>query len=690
MIFLLFSIAFANPEYEVNAGLLPNTGLGAGDTLHIYGDIDHSGKGAVNVDDFKIKIYKSTDPDSYEWVEEIDYQSDYSNSGDLLLDGVFHAEAELEGMTKATYNVQIIIDDEVRRIISFEYNKFERNVTLSINEWYRTTGGINVNYVIENKGENNDTYTLVFESPRSEAQETVSIGEVENGTEQVGSYVIRDSGDFLAYESNIFVARVTGTSGDESLPYVSIETSNLDELEIDASVSFLDDCSAKERETTTCSFKVENNGDYPLDFDVIADSSLNTEIDYDSSSLNHSDARTGIVSITAEEGDKGNEPLTLKLMNEDSVVDTDSQDINVLEGDPVTNVTITNMDITPSRDIMEGDEVKISFDIENSGDNPEYVDMRYGIGDRGEEVRNMGLLDSSEKESKNIEFTATESVTVEIKLEDSSGRLFDTFSQTIYVEPYKYEPYIRWHSSHKYLIQGENKTNTLTMRNNGNVEDYYKIIINSPYAALSKRVRLSAGNEKEITIPVITQESTKTGEHSINATVCSLAGNNCESDVFKLHVLELIIENSSVSIDESVQVLDELEGAVYEISVENNEGETHTYKAVIGDVEGEVEISPKQLTLLDKEEGTFFVYIKPETRKDMNVSYNVIKEDEIIKEGNLTITTSANRQGVTGLITLNNLRNAGFLVIGTVIIIGLLITGSRLLNQSTSELKYWK
>lgn len=693
----------AEPIYAATVNVL-DTPLGSGDTLTLYGFIDHTtGQGTLSMSSIKLRYYRvGADPEvssTYINSGSMTYESNYENTDDLLLDGAYYAQLGISGLTDGTYTVQVLINDEVKDADSFTYNgNIDRNSTFTISSFYDIAGSLNVDYVATKENVATDVlFNVAFYSP---TMSDTGIG----GTDHTNSITVGNDNSSAAstnYNSpfvsgvNMFIAKVTGTNDTSSgipLSYISLWTAGEQQsISSDGDITLSGDCYAKEETSKTCTFTATNTGDYPASYTVNAESDLTISTSFTSSLIQPGESATGTLTLTSVEGDAPSKTLTLKLVRGGSVLDTVSETITVQSRDLLHEVVIEDFEITPT-DVREGDEITVSFKLTNTGDYDERVRIQYTIGS-GETINygNAFTLREGQTKSKSITFETPqgeEEINFELDvLKDEvsiAGR-----ATTIFVEQLSFTPYLNWYNNYKNVPQGNHSENKLKVTNEGNTPGYYNVLIESNFASLNQDVYLQAGQSTDITVPIIVADNTPIGVKEVEATICSLTTGDCKSDEFKLTVIEKNTDNSTVITNQTLQELQGDEGSVFEIRVQNNEGATKSYSLSTGTFNGELQVSPGTLTIMDGEEGVFYLYAKPSEEETQSVTYQVLMdEDEVVSTGNLTMSYGTGL--LTGLVTLSEAGSMGAIILGVALIAGLLILGVRSFNQSKVELKYWK
>jgi hypothetical protein len=692
----------ADPIYIASVNVL-NDPLGAGDTLTIYGFIDHTtGQGTLSFTSIQLRYYRvGSDPSvssTYINSGSITYESSYENPDSLLLDGAYYAKTSLSGLSDGTYTVQVLVDGEIKDSDSFVYDAdTDRNSTFAITSYYDVAGSLNVDYVLQKQNVAQDVeFDIAFYSPiitdsdglgNTDSTATVIV-DSDNSTAGSTSY----SSPFIS-GVNVFVARVTSTNTTSSgipLGYVDLWMGGAQQALTSEGSIELSECSAKEETTEDCTFTVTNTGAYPTRYTVESTSTLSISTSFTSGLIQPGDSATGTVSITAVEGDAPSATLTLDLMHDSDELDTVSETITVQPRDLINEVVIEEFEISPN-DIREGDEITVSFELENTGDYDERIRVQYTVDD--DEPVNYGnafTLRIGQTKSMSVTFDAPEDVEelnfgIDVLKEDVSiaGRV-----TTIYIEQLSFTPYIRWFSNYKNMQQGDNTENKLTIRNQGNTAGYYSLIVESDYASLDEDVYLLSTESEEISVPILASENAEVGAFDITATICSLTSGECDEDDFTLTVREKDRDNSTIIINQTLQELKGDEGSVFEIKVQNYEGATKSYSLSTGAFDGELQVSPSTITLMDSEEGSFYLYAKPAEKETQSVTYQVLMGSEVVSTGNLTMSYGSGL--ITGLITLSEAGSIGAVILGIALIAGLLILGLRSFNQSKVELKYWK
>ena len=689
----------ADPIYTGSVEVL-TTPLGSGDALTIYGFIDHTtGQGTLAESSLQLRYYKvGSDPEvssTYLSESSIEYLSNYENPDNLLLDGAYYAERAVSGLANGTYTVQLLLNGKILDAAQFNYDSsLQRNSNLRVSSVFTSAGSLTADYVIEKENTpENVTYSVGFYTPsinglgNADSTDSLFVG-LDNSTATSVTFTSP-----LIQGANLFVVKVLSTtpSSPDLMPagFVKLWMGGSPEaISVKGTLTFAD-CTAKEEQTKDGTFTVKNTGDYPASYTVNAESGLETSISFTTSLIQPGNSADGTISLTAVEGDSPSKLLTIKLIHGSATLSTVSKMITVQARDLTHEISILSYKITPSN-IMEGDEVIVSFTLKNTGDFDERVRVEYSSGDETI-TGNSFSLNIGDSRTKTITFEApvgADEVPFTLNILSEDGSLIAGKVTTIYVEQLSFTPYVRWYNKFEQVQQGNNTDNKLTIKNKGNTADWFNVKISSNYASLDKDYYLGAEQSASITVPVVIVDNSKTGAYAVTATMCSLTTSDCASDDFTLTVLGKNYENSTIVLNQTMQELSGNEGAVFEVLVKNFEGATTTYTLSTGSFNGELQISPSSITLLNGEDGKFYVYAKPENKIDEVLTYQVLANGGVVDRGNLTMSYGPG--GLTGLITLSEAGSVGALVLSVALIGALVFLGIRAFNQSRVELKYWK
>ncbi|VVB74839.1 Uncharacterised protein [Candidatus Tiddalikarchaeum anstoanum] len=687
----VIGITFAAVPYTASVAVTP-TIIGRGETFAIYGYIEHATGTVYPLSSMKLKVYKSGTSGSPTEITSIEYMADAENPDNLILNGAFLVRSiSTSGFSDGTYTVQLLINNEVVSTGTFAYNSaLVRNSTLTISSVYPVAGSLNVEYSISKTNTLNDAvYDVKFYAPTKADMNALALQEsLYVGSSNTSARIPYASMTYpFTRGANIFVITAASNNSDSTKSYVEFMRSGDVETSDSSATLTLGTCSAKEGVSKQCTFTVTNRGINPAGFTINAQSALTTQVSFTTGLVQPGQSATGTLTLTAAIGAAPSKPVTLNLYHGSTLLDTVTESVAVETRDLIDSVSISSFTITPE-EIHPGDEITVTVKLSNTGDFVERVKLQYALGEDEVTLGTTYTLNVRQNKTVTLNLIAPEettSLSVNVLKEDSvlAGRIAN-----INVEPYTFTPYADWTTSYKYAEQGNSTTNILKIKNNGNIGEYYQVSIISEFASLDQRVYLTPGQAVSITVPVVVSQTAEIGAKSINATICSLTSNECATDVFTLTILEMARDRSTVVLNDSVQELTSDQGAVFTVQVENFEGETHTYKLSMGTFDGTLQINPTQLTLLNGESGVFYVFAQPAQKETQNLAYTVLRENDAVNRGNLTIKMGAT--GLTGFITLANAGDVGLIVFGALIIAGLVFIGIRSYNQSKVELKYWR
>ncbi len=695
----MIGTGFSAPIYDASMDVLMDT-YGPGDALTVFGFIDHTtGDGTLTTSSLTLRFYNAlSGPGLATTITSVEYISAYENPDNLLLDGAYLATRTLSGLSNGDYFVEVLINGEVENSAQFTYDdSIDRNSTLNVPSSYITAGNINVGYTITKTNTVEDViYDLEFYTPTvnglGNAKKTDSLTVTNTNT---SSHVVSFTSLEFADAANILVVKVVGTNQTtQDIPngYARLWLiGGQSTISTSGSLSMnFNNCEAKEEAVRTCTFTVNNTGDYPTSYSISADSELTTTIDFSTGLMQPGTSRTGTLSITASEGDTPSKTLSLNLMQGSTILQTITGTVSVEARDLINELSILEFEVSPT-DVRPGDEVVVSFKLSNTGDFTERVKVQYAIGDENPvTLANTYTILAGQTRTVSINFNAPdeEFVTFELNIlkddEVIDGRITD-----VYIEQFTFTPFTIWESEYRYLEQGSTANNRLKVRNDGNTPEFYTVNIMSTFASLlNHRIYLLPGEHTNIDIPIRVLENAEVGVHTIDAEVCSLTSAECDTDEFTLTILELEVAQSTIVANSTMQQVSSGEGAVFEVSVQNFEGSTETYSLSVENFNGELQISPSTLTLMNGEEGNFYLFAKPEEQVTQDITYQVLMGTEVVSTGNLTM--SYGLSGLTGLITLSEAGSIGAMIIGVTLIAALVFLGVKSFNQSKVELKYWK
>jgi hypothetical protein len=188
-----------------------------------------------------------------------------------------------------------------------------------------------------------------------------------------------------------------------------------------------------------------------------------------------------------------------------------------------------------------------------------------------------------------------------------------------------------------------------------------------------------------VTVKVVAKESA--GVYPITATACSSFSTECDSSDYNFIIYELpTFGNAEVSVNDTLK-LEDGEAGIFEIVVQNNNGDSRTYSINLTGFNGEARVSPEAKTILSGESEKFLVYLLPAAAESQDAKYKVLENNVIIKEGNLSLSYGTGL--LTGFVTAGSAGIAAS-VLGLALMAGLIVFGVRAFKQSKTELKYWK
>ncbi len=693
---LSLSMGFSLPSYSASLNAL-NSALVEGDTLTLYGFIDFNeaeGETPLKVSDLYIKIEDSK-------LSGLQYTSEYLNSGDLLVDGLFQVSSSTSSFVDGkTYNAYIYISgldkengvDKYIAKTTFTYSKsdlLERNATLTASYKY-LVGGLDFKATLENLNDVDVAdYELTFSSSSSITGTSVVIETSAFGTIGAGNSSEINADFEVSNEPRFIIVRASSATPGINSPQskLFLIKSGLTELDYLGELT-ISDCSIKEASESYCEYTVENTGVYPAIYTLdlggaFANAASQTLV------VNPGNSATGKITITAVESELGDNAMEILLKASGITVDQKTINVNVLPRDLVDKAEIRLNGL--NRYILEGEETKVSFTINNTGDFDENARIVYSVNN-GQDIYLGGLfqLKVGQSITRIIDLTGfikdlTGAVGFEIMAVSENGTILGAISSSFIISELEYAPIVSWNKAVVRVESGMDSENTLTIRNNGNVEDTYMIRVDSEYSRHYETVSLSPGEYKTLTVKVVAKENK--GTYPITATACSSFSTECDSTDYNFIIYELpTFGNAEISVNDTLK-LEADEAGIFEIVVQNNNGDSRTYSLNITGFSGEARVSPEAKTILSGESEKFLVYLMPTAAESQDVKYKVLENNVLIKEGNLSLSYGTGF--LTGFVTAGSASIAAS-VLGLALMAGLIVFGVRAFKQSKTELKYWK
>ncbi len=691
---LSLSRGFSLPSYSASLNAL-DSALVEGDTLTLYGFIDFNeaeGETPLKVSDLYIKIEDSK-------LSGLQYTSKYSDSGNLLVDGLFQLSAStssfVDGKTYSAYVYISGLDKEngVDKYIAkttFTYSKsdlLKRNATLTTSFKY-LNGGLDFNAKLENLNDIDVAdYEITFSSRSSITGAETVIKTSAFGVIGAGNSSELNVEFEVPNEPRFIIVRASSDSVNSPQSKLFLIKLGLTQLDYSGELT-ISDCSIKEAKESYCEYTVENTGFYPatytLDLGGVFSNAASQAL-----TINPGKSATGKITITAVESERGDNSVTILLKASGRTVDQKTININVSPRDLVDKAEIRLKSFNSQ--ILEGQGITINFTVSNTGDFPQNIAIHY-ILNNGEEVKygNSFSLKEGQTVSKSISLTPyslrglTGRIGFEIRAVSENGTILGAVSSTFTIDEIKYSPRIEWTKGIIRAESGSESENYLTIINEGNVDDIYTVIVNSDYAKDIYIIPLSPNEEKIVKIPVVAKG--RAGTYQITATACSKFSTECDSSDYNFIIYELpTFGNAEVLVNDTLKLEDGKAG-IFEIVVKNNNGNSRTYSINVTGFDGEAKVTEAK-TILSGESEKFLVYLLPTKAESQDVKYKVLENNIVIKEGNLSLLYGTGL--LTGFVTAGSAGIAAS-VLGLALMAGLIMFGVRAFKQSKTELKYWK
>ena len=701
LIILLGLVAgYSLPNYVASVNALDPV-LKGGDALTLYGFIDYEvGQGnPYEVSALKLRYFKvGSNPSGAQALTGVNYLSDYSNAANLLVDGAYYLTAILPNLSNGRYTVQLLLNDLAVSQTFFDYDStLSRDSKLSITSLSEYAGSVYAEYKVENNNAtNNITYTVDFFIPTMAGTGSATVTDsifVQNMT--YNATAVSFTSNFKE-GANIFVARVTST--DQAVPKLPVSvlrllsSGTLGTISVFGNLTINPACDAKENSQTYCEFSVSNNGTYPASYTVEVVSTINNSVSFSSSLVNPGQTIYGNITLSAKAQDLGQKTLTLNLKNSGLVIDSKQVTIYVSDRDKINKLDLKIIGL--NRNLIQGDGLSVTYKLNNTGDFDESVRIVY-IVNEGAEYYSGGsfTLKKGQTITRTIDLTnnirgLTGTVNFEIKAVNDDTETLASIYSGVNVASQTHEPAASWNYEVVRMEKGNVSANYLTVQNNGNVEDMFRVIVNSNFAVHTQIVTLSPGDYATLAIPVVSGSSAK-GIYSVGANVCSEISDACDSANFSVIIYELpVFGNAVVKATNTSATLESGQAGIFEIAVKNNNAETREYKVVIGGFNGEVKVSPESKYVLSGLEEKFWIYLMPAEEKTQSVEYKVLESNVVIKTENLTLSYDSSM--LTGFLTIGTASNVAVSILGLALLSGLIVLGVRAFNQSKMELKYWK
>ncbi|MDD4353539.1 MAG: hypothetical protein PHN56_03715 [Candidatus Nanoarchaeia archaeon] len=698
IVLLGLAAGFSAPNYIASVNVL-DSAVNAGDSLTLYGFIDYeAGQGnPYEISALSLRYFKvGSSTSSAQVLSGISYLSHYSNSEKLLIDGVYTSTSSISGLSDGKYTVELLINNVVIAETFFNYDTtIKRDSKISITDLKEIAGSLSVQYKIENNNQtNNVTYTVDFYSPKmSGAGSSVFQDNLEVANMTSGAEAVAFTSPFIQ-GANILIMKVSSTDQAIQILPLSILKIVMSGQALSQDVSgklTMTNCIAKENDQSVCEFSVLNDGAYPTTYSYELISSLTANVE-STGLINPGQSVTGRVIVNAKLANIGTQNLTLKLKHSDSVLDSKQITVAVSARDKINKIDMRINGL--NRYILQGDSLIVNFALNNTGDFDENVRIVYSVnGETKMYYGGLFTLKKGQTVSKTIDLSGqiadlNGNVAFEIIAENEEMQVIGSIASGIVISELEYAPVALWNKGVIRIEAGNHSDNYLTVRNNGNTEDTYIVIVANNFASLTKTVSLLPGESENIKVPVLSEVGEK-GQYQISATACSSFSEACSSANYTLIVYELpTYGNAAVTALNTSLKLEAEQAAIFEILIENNNGDAREYEIIVLGFNGEVRVSPESKYILSGKSEKFLVYLLPNETKTQTIEYQVMESNVAIKSENLTLSYGSNF--MTGFVTIGSASNVIVSILGLALLSALIVFGVKAFNQSKTELKYWK
>lgn len=715
--FFVGSVFASNPSYEASTAVLDSI-IGPENSLVVYGFITHiTGEEFSSTSDLKILYYSATSGPEYATTishSSIQYVSDYENSDSVIIDGAFLANINVpSGLSDSeTYLVDVMINDQVIGSTQFTYNSSKRmnsSLTIPSSHPYNRAGTFNAAVTLKDENIFGSSYDyiigVIIPTINDLDREETSFSELNLPAGNSSTELIGFSSTSLRQGANFIISKVTSAKKNgftAELPdlknsFIKIFQTNQKSLDTDYSAALsMENCDIKEGTQSNCEFEVTNLGSYPTIFNVVADSELSTSVSFTNNLIQPGQTVSGSITINAEKGDAPTKELVLMVKKGSTIIDSLTKVLDIED----RNLHSVDLDVDSEVMIMDNDVLHLKLNITNTGDFEEIYKIKYSFGGESKIISTPIILVPGMSAIKNIaiDMKLVENKDldnynlVSIIITNADGEKMMEFGKQILIKKTSFIPKLAWERQTKYLTQGDQISNNLTIKNDGNGQDTFTIKIeNSGFASLNMVKNLEAGEQLTINVPIFAALDAKVGNNIITAEMCSISSEECEKVSFSLKVSELMKYDSDVIINKTVETMTSSEqGAVFNLTIKNNEDSAKNYKLVITneDLFEDLQITPIEQLVMVGDSAEFLIYALPKDSSVGQVEYEIIKGTEVFNSGNLTINYPNSL--MSGFFTLSKAGSVGAIILGIGLLIGLSLLGVKIFNQSKIELKYWK
>ncbi|MDD5054190.1 MAG: hypothetical protein PHG04_02305 [Candidatus Nanoarchaeia archaeon] len=693
---------FSVQNYDASVNVLDPV-LTSGDSLTLYGFINYAaGQGnPYDVSSLKLRYFKvGTSPSGAVIISNINYLSNYHNSENLLVSGAYYASINVPSLSNGRYTVELLINNEVASQSFFDYDSSaSKDSKLSLTYLNEIAGSINAQYRIENNNAtSNITYGVDFFVPRMDGLGASLFADsmlVQNKSSNDSSVVF---GSAFVQGANILIARVSSTDQSvQKLPLSvlrMVPSGGLESIDVYGELSISSVCNSKEDDESFCEFSVLNTGVYPAVYGIEVIGNIASSVEFTTSLINPGQTVKGNITLNPVYKDLGSNSLTVNLKHSSNVLDSKQVSSYVYARDKISKIDIRVIGL--NRNIIEGDKLSVNFRLNNTGDYDESVMLVYVVGETEYYLDGGKVMTLNKGQSISKEIDLTRHIqgisgifNFEIKAMNEDMESLGGIVSGVNINPRNYEPVAFWNHDIVRIEKGGNSANNLTVQNNGNVDDIYRVIVQTEYATHTETVSLKPGEYATVEVKIVSSDSKEKGVYPLSATVCSEISTSCDSASFNLIIYELpVFGNAEVKIENESMSLDKGQAGIFEIIVRNNNANTREYKIIIPEFEGEAKISPETQFVLSGAEESFFVYLLPESESSQDVQYQVLESNMAIQSGNFTLSYGSGF--LTGFITAGTASNIAVSILGLALLSALIVFGVRAFNQSKMELKYWK
>lgn len=662
VLLLLFGSVLALSDasyYDVNMKVLSGDSFNDSEVL-VFGYIN-LGKAdwghVLSSDKLSLVIWKGSVRERVYGSSEISYVNDINDSS-YLLDGFFFRR--VDGLKPGSYNAILYIDGEPKTPVTFNVLSGKTNLTLNLIGASQGSDSLSpiANLDFNNTNPDGTAKTVnvalnVYGRKNFDSPKVIDCAGVATGVNFNVPVTSFSLGDF-ADEKTVFgvVVHALASDGTVSVPKVLVMDRGFTSASTDGELIVSAAKTVRKGVNDSLSFIVNNTGSLLGNYDVLLSGSLSAYASISGSvSVMPGLNATGVISVniprrySLSTGD-----LTVTLVANGVVLDEATVSFSLLPASKVHSVSIANLTFDKVS-YFDDELIKPVLSIENDGDYAESVVIEYYLsGSSDVPLRKEVTLPAGVKKDELLPLNAVANpgdLIVSVTGDNLVGVVSESKPVSVVTKDYSFSFYLLKDN----VISRNALTEivSLSIENDGNVDDLYTITADYPNYELANRSFVLAPGESVILNATV---NVPFNVDAVNMTfsVCSKIGDECVSDLLNIAVFRVSDVVSSVS---SVNVTSEVSGddLVYSFLVSNNKLVAKSYHLSYNKSSDDISVTVYpgvDFVIQPGESLVVYMYASAGSAVNDSISYSVSESGALISSGNLLLASESNGSNLTG------------------------------------------